>query len=157
MNFMTRTFSILMIFILNILKLMNFRKTNPDIFEILWPVVVLQLRENPASPPFSSACPPPPTVVQGFTVTCTHTSVSPVSTYVVTVTLLYPLPPYPIPGQQPLPLIEQAFMHICTNILSHWPYTRLYFSKINFLFQLWIIFSQWPMNCIVYFFPGIMW
>lgn len=98
MNFMTRTFSILMIFILNILKLMNFRKTKPDIFEILWPVVVLQLRENPASPPFSSACPPPPTVVQGFTVTCTHTSVSPVSSNCY---FTLPPPPPPIPHPRP--------------------------------------------------------
>lgn len=96
MNFMPRTFSILMIFILNILKLMNFRKTKPDIFEILWLVVVLQLRENPASPPFSSACPPPPTVVQGFTVTCTHTSVSPVSS-----NCYFTLPPPPIPHPRP--------------------------------------------------------
>lgn len=145
MNFMTRTFSILMIFILNILKLMNFRKSKPDIFEILWPMVVLQLRENPASPPFSSACPPPPTVVQGFTVTCTHTSVSPVSS-----NCYFTLPPPPThtpsPASNPYPLSNKHLCRFCTNILSHWPYTRLYFSKINFLFQLWILFSQWPIK-----------
>lgn len=134
MNFMPRTFSILMIFILNILKFMNFRKTKPDIFEILWPMVVLQLRENPASPPFSSACPPPPTVVQGFTVTCTHTSVSPVSSNCY-FTLPPPPPHTPSPASNPYPLSNKHLCRFCTNILSHWPYTRLYFSKLIFFFS----------------------
>lgn len=132
MNFMPRTFSILMIFILNILKFMNFRKTKPDIFEILWLVVVLQLRENPASPPFSSACPPPPTVVQGFTVTCTHTSVSPVSSNCY---FTLPPPPHtPSPASNPYPLSNK---HLCIFVLI---YCRIglilgyIFQKTNFLF-----------------------
>lgn len=118
-------------------------------------MVVLQLRENPASPPFSSACPPPPTVVQGFTVTCTHTSVSPVSSNCY---FTLPPPPHtPSPASNPYPLSNK---HLCIFVLI---YCRIglilgyIFQKLIFFFSFEFFSLSDRLTALFIFFSGIMW